>query len=63
MKMYRSQQEQDDFMDACEAEILCDKKYCPFIKGTTNRLGACEGDFCEEAWDEYCDQHDKEYER
>lgn len=63
MNKYMSQREKDDFVGACESGILCDAEYCPFIKGTTSRLGACEGDYCEAAWEEYCEQNDKEYER
>ena len=61
MNKYMSQREYSDFVEACESEILCNVEYCPYMNGTAGRLGACEGDFCEEAWDEYCDQNDKEY--
>ena len=62
VNQYMSQKENNDFREACEAEILCDAKYCPYMNGTVSRLGACEGDFCKEAWEEYCEQSDKEYE-
>ena len=48
MNPYISQKENNDFIEACEAEILCDAKYCPYMNGTVSRLGACEGDFCKE---------------
>ena len=63
VNQYMSQKENNDFIEACETEILCDAKYCPYMNGLTSRLGACEGDFCKEAWEEYCAQNDKEYER
>lgn len=63
VNQYMSQKENNDFIEACEAEILCDAKYCPYMNGTVSRLGVCEGDFCKEAWEEYCEQNDKEYER
>lgn len=60
---YMSLHEYEDFIGAGEAGILCDDKYCPYMAGTTGRLGACDGDFCREAWDSFCESCDKEYER
>ncbi len=61
VKNYRSLREQNDFVEACEQEILCAEEFCPYMNGTSGRLGACEGDFCEYAWDAYCEKYDKEY--
>lgn len=45
VNQYMSQKENNDFIEACEVEILCDAKYCPYMNGTVSRLGACEGVF------------------
>lgn len=42
---------------ACEDGALCDEKYCPYMAGNTSRIGACEGDFCEQAWENYCEEN------
>jgi len=49
-----SETEHEKFTTACEGGVLCDERYCPYMAGTTSRLGACEGDFCEQAWVNYC---------
>lgn len=49
--------EYEKFVSVCEEGILCDPVYCPYMKGETSRLGACEGDFCEDAWNEFCRQN------
>ena len=48
--------EEKRFVAACEDGVLCDPQYCPYMRGETSRLGACEGDYCEEAWGNYCEQ-------
>lgn len=48
-----SESECEKFVAACEEGILCDARYCPYVAGETSRLGACEGDFCEKAWENY----------
>lgn len=63
MGSYRSLKEQNDFVTACEEGILCDEQYCPYVEGVSGRMGSCDGDFCEMAWDNYCDKNDKEYEQ
>lgn len=50
-----SEAEKEIFTAACEEGVLCDTKYCPYMKGETPRLGACEGDYCEEAWERFCE--------
>lgn len=52
-----SEAEQERFAAACEDGVLCDPKYCPYMKGETPRLGACEGDYCKAAWEEFCEQN------
>lgn len=52
-----SEAEYEKFVSACEDGVLCDAKYCPYMKGETSRFGACEGDYCEAAWDEFCEQN------
>ena len=47
--------EEKRFAAACEDGVLCDPKYCPYMKGETSRIGACEGDYCKEAWENYCE--------
>lgn len=42
-----------EYEELLEEGILCDAKYCPYLAGKTNRLGACEGDWCEEAFENY----------
>ena len=37
---------------------LCE--YCPYKRGETSRNGTCEGDWCDEALQEYCDENDLE---
>lgn len=51
-----SAEEEKRFAAACEDGDLCDPQYCPYMRGETSRLGACEGDYCEEAWERYCEQ-------
>ncbi len=46
----------DKFVAACEDGVLCDERYCPYLAGITPRMGACEGDFCEQAWLNYCEE-------
>ena len=50
-----SEAEYERFVAACEDGTLCDTRYCPYMKGETPRFGACEGDFCEDAWESYCE--------
>lgn len=54
---WMSEAEYEKFVSACDEGILCDPEYCPYMKGKTSRLGACEGDFCKDAWDEFCRQN------
>lgn len=57
-----SDREYEDFMKAGEDEILCDERFCPFFDGSHGAPGeTCEGKFCEEAWDNYCEEQGKEY--
>lgn len=49
--------EEKRFSDACEDGVLCDPQYCPYMRGETSRLGACEGDYCEAAWEAFCEQN------
>lgn len=65
MSNYMSLKEYEDFNDAVEQEILCNEKYCPWWQSAmyAQRCGICEGRWCDEAWENYCDEHDKEYER
>ena len=55
-----SEAESKRFVAACEDGTLCDTRYCPYMKGETSRLGACEGDYCEEAWVEFCEQNGRD---
>ena len=34
---------------------LCE--YCPYMRGETSRNGTCEGDWCDNAMQEYCDEN------
>jgi hypothetical protein len=52
--------EEKRFAAACEDGTLCDPQYCPYMRGETSRLGACEGDYCEEAWKEFCEQNERD---
>lgn len=49
--------EMEKLVATCEDGVLCDEKYCPYMAGHTQRFGACEGDFCEQAWENYCDDN------
>lgn len=62
---YRSLKEQDDFINAVESEIICNEQYCPFHyeHKSSPSCPCCEGLYCDQAWDNYCNKHDKEYER
>lgn len=51
-----SEEEQMQFDSACVKGTLCNERYCPFVAGETFRLGACEEDWCEQAWCNYCDE-------
>lgn len=51
-----SEEEKMQLVTACEDGILCDARYCPFVASQTSRLGACEGDWCEQAWLNYCNE-------
>lgn len=55
-----SEEERKQFDSACEDGVLCDAAYCPFFAGRTSRLGACEGDFCEQAWWNFCAEDRRE---
>lgn len=55
-----SEIEMEKLANAVEEGILCDERYCPYVAGRTSRLGACEGDFCEQAWFNYCDEKGEE---
>lgn len=48
--------EYEKFVSACDDGTLCDSKYCPYVAGETSRIGACEGDFCYEAWDNFIEK-------
>ena len=52
--------EEKRFAAACVDGTLCDPQYCPYMRGETSRLGACEGDYCEEAWKEFCEQNERD---
>lgn len=51
------------FLKVCDDGALCDALYCPYAAGHTGRFGPCEGDFCEEAWEAYCEANEIEWER
>ena len=55
-----SETELEKFVAASEDGILCDPRYCPYMRGETSRLGACEGDYYEEAWGEFCEKEMEE---
>lgn len=62
---WRSLKEEEDFIGAVETEIICTEEYCPFHYKhlSSPSRPCCEGDYCEEAWANYCEKHDKEYEQ
>lgn len=61
---WRSLREEEDFNDAVELEVLCNETYCPFFMEhhSSPNNPSCEGRWCEEAWGNFCDQNDREYE-
>ena len=65
MKKWRSLREEEEFNDAVENEIICNEKYCPWHKEhmCSPRYPNCEGGWCEEAWENFCEENDKEYGR
>lgn len=62
---WRSTQEEDAFVTAVENELICNKLYCPyFIEHMCSpSFSTCEGCYCEEAWENYCEAHDVCYEK
>jgi hypothetical protein len=61
---YRSLNEEEMFVNAIDTEIICNEKYCPWHKKhiCSPRNPNCEGNYCEEAWENYCDENDMEFE-
>lgn len=62
---WRSEKEEEDFQNAIELEIICNDEYCPFFyeHKSSPSFPNCEGCYCEEAWENFCDKNDKEYEK
>lgn len=62
---WRSVNEEEAFISAVENEIICNDKYCPYFieHKCSPSFPTCEGSYCEEAWENYCDENDREYEK
>ena len=62
---WRSVREEQDFQSAVEEEIICTDEYCPYHyeHKCSPSFPTCEGSYCEEAWENYCNENDKEYEK
>lgn len=62
---YRSLEEEDAFVTAVEEELICNEEYCPYHyeHKCSPSFPTCEGSYCDKAWENYCDKHDKEYEK
>lgn len=52
--MCRNLAEEIKFQDAVESGTLCDEKFCPFLCKHKSPDNVCEGEYCEEAWENFC---------
>lgn len=61
---YRSEHEEEAFQHALDEEILCNETYCPWWQDyrCSPTCPTCEGDWCEEAWQQYKDSLEEETE-
>ena len=65
MDKYMLLSEYESFQNVLNDKILCNEEYCPWWKEhmCSPSFPTCEGGYCEDAWDNYCDKYDLEFER
>ena len=59
--IYRLRYE-EELEAAIDSEVICSEDYCPFHARhmSSPARPCCEGEYCEEAFDKYCESHPKE---